>query len=76
MSNAADAQRILDDPTFKEAVADVRSEITEEWKRTAPADEIGREKLWLTLKAVDRLEARLEAYVLNGKMAERRDNRA
>lgn len=76
MNNAADARRILDDPTFKKAMADVRAEVTQDWKRTRPDDTAGREKLWLTLNAVDRLEERLEAYVLDGKMAERRETRA
>ena len=76
MTNAADARRILDDPTFQQAMADVRAEVIQDWKRTRPDDTAGREKLWLTLNAVDRLEERLEAYVLDGKMADRRDNRA
>ena len=76
MNNSADAQRILDDPTFKQAIADVRADVTQEWQRSRPDDVAGREKLWLTLNVVDRLEARLEAYVLDGKMADRRDNRA
>lgn len=76
MNSASDARRILDDPAFQQAMADVRAEVTQEWQRTRPDDTAGREKLWLTLNAADRLEARLKAYVLDGKMAERRDNRA
>lgn len=65
------AQRLLNDDVFKAAMADVRKDLTEEWQRSRPDDAAGRENLFRQLQAVDRLTAKLESYVLNGKMAER-----
>lgn len=65
------AQRLLADDAFKSAIADLRTDLTDDWKRTGPNDADKRENLWRMLQAVDRLEEKLNSYVLNGKIAER-----
>lgn len=70
------AQRLLNDEAFKEAVVEIRRDIADEWQRSRPDDAAGRENLFRQLQAVDRLTAKLESYVLNGRMAERQNPRA
>lgn len=61
------ARRIMDEPVVKEALAAIRSEIVEMWSKTAPTDDKGREWIWRHLKAAEKFELLLKAYIETGK---------
>jgi hypothetical protein len=63
------AQAILDDPLYQEAFDAVRKEITRQWQNSPARDAEGREKLWLSSKLLDRLEAHLTSVMESGKLA-------
>lgn len=66
-----DAQYLLDHPIFQEAFSSVRSGIRTEWERSPARDAEGREKLWLMLKLVDRIEAHVRSVAETGELAGR-----
>ena len=71
-SRAAAAKRLLDDEVLAEALDDLRDELIRDWRNTADDKTETRENVWRTLKALDRITAKLESYVNDGKFAELR----
>lgn len=68
-----DAQRIKDDPVFRELMALIRGDIKDAWANTRPDDTAKREGFWQQLQAVARIEGRIESIVLDGKIRENRN---
>lgn len=71
-AKAAAAQRLLDDPLFKEVMAGLREETTHSWLHSPARDTQAREIAWLTMKNLDRIEAAFKAHVDNGRIAAQR----
>lgn len=67
--DADQAQLVLDNPAFARALADIKTEITEQWTNSPARDQDGRERLWNLLKLADKLEANLTARLETGKLA-------
>jgi len=55
---------LLDDPNIQMALADIRSELTEEWRKSFTIDE--RENVWRAINIMDRLESWLRAKANDG----------
>lgn len=66
------AKRLLGDGTVEEAFAEIRADMMREWDNTPEDATAKRESIWRTIKATERLKAKLESYVLDGEMAARR----
>ena len=65
------AKRLLDDELLSEAFEEIEKDIFEEWKGTGTNDYEERTDLFLTLKNLERLKARLRAILDDGTLASR-----
>lgn len=68
-TRAAHAQRLLDDPMFKEALDSIREEAIRAWQATATRDTEAREIAWITVKVLDRIEGVFQSAVDSGRIA-------
>lgn len=67
--NADQAKLVLDNEAFQRAFEDIKQELTEQWKTSPARDADGREKLWLMLKLLEKLEICLKSALDSGKLA-------
>lgn len=67
--NGDRAREVLENPAYAAAFADIKQEITEQWKNSPARDHEGREKLWSLLKLADKLESMLKTSMETGKLA-------
>ena len=63
------AREVLENEAFIGAMADIKSEIAEQWMKSPARDQEGREKLWLMLSLMSKLEATLKTTFDSGKLA-------
>lgn len=70
VQRAEEAKQLLANPLFAEAFAAIREEVIEQWTNSKATEEAGREKLWLTLKLLDRLQSQITQVVHTGKVAQ------
>lgn len=64
------AAQLLAEPLLAEAFATFANEVQERWSKSPARDVEGREKLYLMLKASERVQAHLSSLIESGKMAE------
>lgn len=69
---ASAAQRLAEDPLLKEAFSNVRAAAIATWEATGAADTDSREKAWLTVKVVNRIEGELQSIIDQGQIAAKR----
>lgn len=65
-----EAQRILDSEVFSEAMEKARSLIIDEWEHASSTE--ARERLWHSLKNVDRVRIGLQSIAGDGTMEQSR----
>ena len=65
-----DAQALIQHPLLVEAFEAVESEVMHQWKNSPARDEAGREKLWLSLKLLQKVRSQLESVIQTGQVAE------
>lgn len=65
------AKRLLEDELLKDAFATIERDIFEEWRASDLHDYDQRSDLFLTLKCLERLNARLRAILDDGVIASR-----
>ena len=70
ISRAMEAERLLAHPLLQEAFTVIEQEVTERWQNSPANDADGREKLWLSLKLLQRVRTQLESVVTSGKIAQ------
>lgn len=66
--DAADAERILNDPIVKKALAAIKQEIIDQWSATPARDAEGREWIWRHMKVAEKFEGILRSYISDGKI--------
>lgn len=64
-----EAARLLENPILAEAFASIEQEYTTLWKQTKASDEAAREKLWLSIRQLQMVQAHLHTAVQTGKAA-------
>lgn len=69
--NADQAKLVLDNEAFQQAFADIKQEITEQWTQSPARDPDGRERLWLMLKLLEKVELCLKSSLDSGKLAKK-----
>jgi hypothetical protein len=69
-ARAIACQNLLNDPNVKDALAHIRSEFTDEWRRSQTTQE--RENMWRAMNIMDRLEQWLRTAASHDKTALRR----
>ena len=70
LARAANARSLLENPLLAEAFQTIKDEVIEQWQKAPAHDVQGREKLWLTLKLLDKLQGTLRQTVEQGKVAQ------
>lgn len=65
-----DAEYLLQHPLLVEAFEVIEKEVTEQWQNSPARDVEGREKLWLSLKLLNRLQAQIKSVVETGQVAQ------
>lgn len=63
------AREVLENEAFQQVFADAKQEITEQWTKSPARDHEGREKLWLMLSLLNKLETMLQSSLDSGKLA-------
>lgn len=63
------AQLLLQDELLIDAFTLIEEELTEQWQNSPARDQEGREKLWLSLKLLHKLQRNLVTVMETGKIA-------
>lgn len=69
VTRADEARTLLEHPLLAQAFQSMKDEVIEQWQKAPAHDVAGREKLWLTLKLLDKLQGTLRQTVETGKVA-------
>ena len=69
LGRAAEAQAILSNTLFKEALETLRSAYTDAWLNSPARDEEGREKIYHFMQALKSVEEHLVSVVQTGELA-------
>lgn len=69
ISRGIDAERILNEPVFKDAMERMRAEIVSQWAAVSAQDTKGREWLWNHYQVALKFEDILKYAMQTGKMA-------
>jgi hypothetical protein len=64
------AREVLENEAFAWAFETLRTEIIESWQKAPEQDPQGREKLWLSLKLLAKVQGNLQARLETGKLAQ------
>ena len=71
LRRADEAKRLLDNPLFKEAFITIREELIKHLLNTRIAEELERDRLYITIKALDLVEQHIKSVLETGTLAER-----
>lgn len=63
------AEQILNDPIFVEAFEETKQELVSQWENSPARDVEGREKLWLSLKLLQKVHGQLSSVMETGQLA-------
>lgn len=63
------ARLLLEDPLIVEAFQTTEQELTDQWLRSPVRDVEGREKLYLTLRCLQKVQGHLTSVMNNGTIA-------
>ena len=70
LRRADEAKRLLDNPLFKEAFTTIREELIKHLLNTRVAEELERDRLYITIKALDLVQQHIQSVLETGKLAE------
>jgi len=70
LRRAEEAKRLLDNPLFKEAFKTIREELIKHLLNTRVAEELERDRLYITIKALDLVQQHIQSVLETGKLAE------
>mgnify|MGYP003154901636 FL=1 len=71
LRRADEAKRLLDTPLFKESFITIREELIKHLLNTRVAEEVERDRLYITIKALDLVEQHIKSVFETGKLAEK-----
>ena len=71
LRRADDAKRLLETPLFKESFITIREELIKHLLNTRVAEEVERDRLYITIKALDLVEQHIRSVFETGKLAEK-----
>lgn len=63
------AKEVLENEAYTKAIADLKTEITDQWKNSPARDTEGREKLWLMLSLLEKVQSALETTMAGAAVA-------
>ena len=70
LRRADEAKRLLDNPLFKEAFKTIREELIKHLLNTRVNEELERDRLYITIKALDLVQQHIQSVLETGKLAE------
>jgi hypothetical protein len=68
-SKSAQAQELLDNALFNEALATIEADLIAAWKATPARDQEGRERCWNALQQASKIKGYFESVIRDGKLA-------
>ena len=71
LRRADEAKRLLETPLFKESFKTIREELIKHLSNTRVAEETERDRLYITIKALDLVEQHIQSVFETGKLAEK-----
>ena len=71
LRRADEAKRLLGTPLFKESFITIREELIKHLLNTRVAEEVERDRLYITIKALDLVEQHIRSVFETGKLAEK-----
>ena len=71
LARADQAKQILEHPLYVEALATVREALIQHLLDTRVAEEVERDRLYITIKALDLVEQHIRSVFETGKLAEK-----
>ena len=71
LRRADEAKRLLETPLFKESFITIREELIKHLLNTRVAEEVERDRLYITIKALDLVEQHIRSVFETGKLAEK-----
>lgn len=63
------AREVLENEAYTEALTLIKTEIETQWRTSPARDTDGRERLWVMLSLLTKLQATLETTMQSGKLA-------
>lgn len=70
MERGRQARLVLDSPLYQEAFSNLRAELLRQWEVSPARDSEGREKLWLAVNLLSKIEAHLSEAMTTGNLAQ------
>ena len=67
--NGNRANEVLENEAYISAFQQIEQEIIEQWKSSPARDEEGRQKLWLMLQLLNKVQSTLRSTLETGKLA-------
>ena len=71
LRRADEAKRLLDNPLFQEAFKTIREELIKHLLNTRVAEEMERDRLYITIKALDLVHQHVQSVLETGRLAEK-----
>ena len=71
IARADQAKQILDHPLYIEALATVKEALIDHLLNTKVAEEIERDRLYITIKALDLVHQHIQSVLETGRLAEK-----
>ena len=65
-----DAERLLNDPLYKEAFEMTREHLLELLLNTKISEEVERDRIYITIKSLDLIDQHIKSVLETGKLAE------
>lgn len=69
IARAKRAALLIDDDLLKEAFATLEADYTKYWKATDARDTDARERIWLAMQVIGKVQAHLNTVLMNGQIA-------
>ncbi|WP_157900149.1 hypothetical protein [Rhodoferax koreensis] len=66
---ASRAKEVLDNEVYQQAFTDYKTEIIKQWETSPARDEDGRQRLWLMLATLNKVQSMLQTTMETGKLA-------
>ena len=64
------ANRLLNDPIFKEAFDVLKKDLLDRWEASGSTEVEARESIWLAMRLLDRIHNHVQSIVETGRMNE------
>ena len=64
-----EAELLLSNPTYQSAWNDLRDDLTRDWRKSAPGDQAARERCYVAITLLDKLQDKFGEYMNAGRLA-------